>query len=125
MALLAGCLLLLLVFGGMLAAILFPVFQRAREASRRASCIQNMRGVYLACQAYACDNEDRFPPALADVEQSLSEGVTLKCPSSGKPYDYSPPAGKVSELQNPRATVVLRCSEHDVVVSADGGVGRK
>lgn len=43
-----------------LAAILFPVFARARENARRASCQSNMKQLALAAKMYAQDNDDKL-----------------------------------------------------------------
>lgn len=44
-----------------LAAILFPVFARARENARRASCMSNMKQMGLAVMMYAQDYDENYP----------------------------------------------------------------
>jgi prepilin-type N-terminal cleavage/methylation domain-containing protein/prepilin-type processing-associated H-X9-DG protein len=44
----------------MLAAILFPVFARARENARRASCQSNLKQIGLATLQYAQDYDERM-----------------------------------------------------------------
>ncbi|MEO6907795.1 MAG: DUF1559 domain-containing protein [Abditibacteriaceae bacterium] len=44
-----------------LAAILFPVFARARENARRASCQSNLKQLGLAVMMYAQDCDERYP----------------------------------------------------------------
>ncbi|HEX9996387.1 MAG TPA: DUF1559 domain-containing protein [Abditibacterium sp.] len=44
-----------------LAAILFPVFGRARENARRASCQSNLKQIGLALQMYMQDFDSRVP----------------------------------------------------------------
>ncbi len=44
-----------------LAAILFPVFARAREKARQASCASNLRQIGMALQQYLQDYEERYP----------------------------------------------------------------
>lgn len=46
-----------------LAAILFPVFARARERGFRAACATNLRQLAMANAMYAGDNEGRFVAA--------------------------------------------------------------
>jgi len=46
-----------------LAAILFPVFARAREAARRSVCTSNLRQLAQAMAMYLSDYDDRFPVA--------------------------------------------------------------
>lgn len=48
-------LLVVIAIIAILAAILFPVFARAREAARRTSCISNMKQIALATAMYAGD----------------------------------------------------------------------
>jgi prepilin-type N-terminal cleavage/methylation domain-containing protein/prepilin-type processing-associated H-X9-DG protein len=44
-----------------LAAILFPVFARARENARRASCMSNLKQIGLGFQMYTQDYDEKFP----------------------------------------------------------------
>jgi prepilin-type N-terminal cleavage/methylation domain-containing protein/prepilin-type processing-associated H-X9-DG protein len=57
---------LLVVIGiiALLAAILFPVFARARENARRASCQSNLKQIGLAMTQYASDYDSCLPPAV-------------------------------------------------------------
>lgn len=45
----------------LLAAILFPVFARARENARRASCMSNQKQIGLALMQYTQDYDERLP----------------------------------------------------------------
>jgi hypothetical protein len=49
----------------LLAAMLFPAIESAREASRRAGCIGNGKGIGLAMQGYASANAT-LPPAYQE-----------------------------------------------------------
>jgi prepilin-type N-terminal cleavage/methylation domain-containing protein/prepilin-type processing-associated H-X9-DG protein len=62
-------LLVVIAIIAILAAILFPVFARARENARRASCQSNMKQLGLAMIQYAQDYDEKFagisgPPGL-------------------------------------------------------------
>jgi len=46
-----------------LAAILFPVFARARENARRASCLSNLKQIGLGMMMYAQDYDEHYPLA--------------------------------------------------------------
>lgn len=55
-------LLVVVAIISLLAALLFPVFVRAREKARQCACVSNLRQVSLALLQYAQDNDDRCPP---------------------------------------------------------------
>jgi prepilin-type processing-associated H-X9-DG protein len=54
-------LLVVIAIIAILAAILFPVFARAREAARQSSCASNLRQLGMATNMYVQDNEGGFP----------------------------------------------------------------
>jgi prepilin-type N-terminal cleavage/methylation domain-containing protein len=54
-------LLVVLAIISILAAILFPVFARARENARRASCMFNSKQLALGMLMYAQDYDEKFP----------------------------------------------------------------
>jgi prepilin-type N-terminal cleavage/methylation domain-containing protein/prepilin-type processing-associated H-X9-DG protein len=70
-----------------LAAILFPVFARAREAARRSTCQTNLRQLGLGLQMYARDWSERLPPRSNDLKPLvmpyLNDPTVLLCPSDG------------------------------------------
>lgn len=55
-------LLVVIAIIAILAAILFPVFARAREQARRSVCLSNMKQIGLALGMYLQDYEQTFPP---------------------------------------------------------------
>ncbi|HZP84103.1 MAG TPA: DUF1559 domain-containing protein [Chthonomonadaceae bacterium] len=54
-------LLVVIAIIAILAAILFPVFARAREQARRTSCLSNMKQIGLALHMYAQDYDEVLP----------------------------------------------------------------
>ena len=56
-------LLVVIAIIGILAAMVFPVFARARESARKAVCLSNVKNIALALQMYLADNNDTFPPS--------------------------------------------------------------
>lgn len=91
-----------------LAAILFPVFARARENARRASCASNMKQLALGMMMYAQDYDDRlyskvpanyasvwdvaYAPYLADATSWL-----YYCPSANNKFKgRRPPASSTN-----------------------------
>jgi prepilin-type N-terminal cleavage/methylation domain-containing protein/prepilin-type processing-associated H-X9-DG protein len=55
-------LLVVIAIIGILAAMVFPVFARARESARKAVCLSNVKNIALAVQMYLADNNDALPP---------------------------------------------------------------
>ena len=56
-------LLVVIAIIAILAAILFPVFARAREKARQASCLSNLKQLGLGFTMYAQDFDEALPPA--------------------------------------------------------------
>jgi prepilin-type N-terminal cleavage/methylation domain-containing protein/prepilin-type processing-associated H-X9-DG protein len=56
-------LLVVIAIIAILAAILFPVFARAREAARQSSCLSNLKQLGTAMQMYTQDYDERLPGA--------------------------------------------------------------
>jgi len=56
-------LLVVIAIIGILAAMVFPVFARARESARKAVCLSNVKNIALAIQMYLADNNDVLPPS--------------------------------------------------------------
>ena len=54
-------LLVVIAIIAILAAILFPVFARARENARRASCLSNMKQIGLGVMQYTQDFDEKLP----------------------------------------------------------------
>lgn len=54
-------LLVVIAIIALLAAILFPVFGRARENARRSNCQSNLKQLGLGMMQYAQDNDERCP----------------------------------------------------------------
>lgn len=60
-------LLVVIAIIAILAAILFPVFARAREKARQASCMSNLRQMSSAFAMYTQDNDERLPRASNNI----------------------------------------------------------
>ena len=71
-------LLVVIAIIAILAAILFPVFARARENARRASCQSNLKQLGLAMMQYAQDYDDGVPTSYTD-----NTGTTTTNPPPG------------------------------------------
>lgn len=86
-------LLVVIAIIAILAAILFPVFARARENARRASCQSNLKQIGLGIAQYTQDYDETMPRGLtnngvrdivwAGVLQPYIKSTQLfKCPSN-------------------------------------------
>ena len=75
-----------------LAAILFPVFARARENARRASCQSNLKQIGLGILQYVQDYDEKYPSA--NDNGSNAQFVTTSISGVGQ---YASPGG--GELQ--------------------------
>jgi prepilin-type N-terminal cleavage/methylation domain-containing protein len=73
-------LLVVIAIIALLAAILFPVFSRARENARRTSCIGNMKQIGMGFMQYAQDYDERYPTqasaAPAPYADFINQAVT-------------------------------------------------
>ncbi len=65
----------------LLAAVLFPVFARAREKARQTTCVSNMRQLGLGFAQYAQDYDGGYPNAC-----SAAPSLATQCTPSGDPY---------------------------------------
>lgn len=58
-------LLVVIAIIAILAAILFPVFAKAREKARQTACLSNMKQIGLGMMMYMDDNDGVYPPHLS------------------------------------------------------------
>ncbi len=65
-------LLVVIAIIGILVGMLLPAVQAVREAARRATCLNNIRQVVLACHIYESGNQ-RFPPGSSAPNGSAAE----------------------------------------------------
>ncbi len=64
-------LLVVIAIIAILAAILFPVFARARENARRTSCLSNVKQLGLGYMQYTQDYDEMYPLIAATTEQVI------------------------------------------------------
>jgi prepilin-type N-terminal cleavage/methylation domain-containing protein/prepilin-type processing-associated H-X9-DG protein len=66
-------LLVVIAIIGILAAMVFPVFARARESARKAVCLSNVKNIALAVNMYLADNNDTLWPkeTRAEVQEAF------------------------------------------------------
>jgi prepilin-type N-terminal cleavage/methylation domain-containing protein/prepilin-type processing-associated H-X9-DG protein len=78
-------LLVVIAIIGILAAMLFPVFARARESARKIQCLSNVKNIAMAFQMYFTDY-DRFPPNEHDP---VALAYFDTAPGGGEPSSYT------------------------------------
>ncbi len=95
-------LLVVVAIVSILAAILFPVFQKVRENARRTACLSNLRQVGMATVQYAQDNDEMFVATerggeiddaheyyWGDMLQPyIQSWVMLHCPDSAQTIEF-------------------------------------
>lgn len=95
-------LLVVIAIIAILAAILFPVFGRARENARRTSCGSNLRQIMLGFKQYTQDYDERFPIGPNAVDTDFTTGWA----STVQPYIkslavYQCPSDKLDPTRDP------------------------
>lgn len=82
-------LLVVIAIIAILAAILFPVFAKARDKARQASCLSNLKQICNAAMMYVQDYDEKFMRAFTDQEfwpQQLQPYIknwsVYNCPSN-------------------------------------------
>lgn len=69
-------LLVVIAIIAILAAILFPVFARARENARKTNCLSNLKQLGTACLAYAQDYDECFPRYFLIEIAGYNDGIS-------------------------------------------------
>ena len=140
-------LLVVIAIIAILAAILFPVFARAREKARQSSCLSNTKQLALSVLMYVQDYDESFmfanlnPPGTywyVAAEPYIKNAQIRVCPSKSNlacGYGYNMDylgyswgtAGtqttpiKLADIQSPAETVML--SDSNSIYSFYGGRG--
>jgi prepilin-type N-terminal cleavage/methylation domain-containing protein len=114
-------LLVVIAIIAILAAILFPVFAKAREKARTNTCVNNLRQMTIAISMYVQDNEETFFPdpvraAWATYLKPYNEPSIYDCPTkTGKASNDKPEYGinakafglALGDLTEPAAAFLL------------------
>ncbi|RYX85514.1 DUF1559 domain-containing protein [bacterium] len=102
-------LLVVIAIIAILAAILFPVFARARENARRSSCMSNQKQLGLGIMQYTQDYDERYPAGLpvgtwkgvgwaGSINPYVKSAQVFSCPNdlnsssngaTGRPISYA------------------------------------
>ncbi|HOF88293.1 MAG TPA: prepilin-type N-terminal cleavage/methylation domain-containing protein, partial [Armatimonadota bacterium] len=78
-------LLVVIAIIAILAAILFPVFAKAREKARQTHCINNLRQLATAALMWAQDHDETLPSATRWTQDmaALTAPAVFDCPTTG------------------------------------------
>src|SRR3569833_218640 len=100
-------LLVVIAIIAILAAILFPVFAKAREKARQISCASNERQIGLAILQYVQDSDEQFPAGYSNTS----------------PLSFLPGAGWAGSVQPYiKSTGLIKCPDDSTspVSKSDG-----
>ena len=85
-------LLVVIAIIAILAAMLLPALQTARERGRRGSCISNLKQIGTALMQYAQDNREKMPAGNCRASSTVSSALDVAL-AVGKSTDGDPAAG--------------------------------
>jgi prepilin-type N-terminal cleavage/methylation domain-containing protein/prepilin-type processing-associated H-X9-DG protein len=88
-------LLVVIAIIAILAAILFPVFGRARENARRSSCQSNLKQIGLGIAQYTQDYDERLPGATDGNGGKDQLGGWMFYTAFGRPAKFDPAKGSI------------------------------
>ncbi|HUS80581.1 MAG TPA: DUF1559 domain-containing protein [Armatimonadota bacterium] len=128
-------LLVVIAIIAILAAILFPVFAKAREKARQASCTSNLKQLDLALLQYAQDYDEKLPEryrsgfgqwCIAHLEPYMKNTQIGICPSvrSAGAYGYAQDYLNyrlLGDIASPAETVMI--CDAAKVFNSSGGTG--
>lgn len=117
-----GCAIIMIP---VLAAILFPVFAKAREAARKATCQNNLKELSSAMKMYQGDYDGRMPSSPPGTGDQAFENPMSSFYSPGRAKDWvvalHPTYAKqrrVFKCPTDRSTQVSYCYKHAVNLAA-------
>ncbi|MEN6643199.1 MAG: DUF1559 domain-containing protein [Armatimonadia bacterium] len=127
-------LLVVIAIIAILAAILFPVFAKAREKARQSSCLSNLKQLSLACLSYAQDYDERLPQSycvtnprysfIQFLQPYVKSSQVFDCPSASVKSSIAYNGCRCYPFNNMLWTVALGsiATPAETVMMADGTV---
>ena len=79
-------LLVVIAIIAILAAILFPVFARARENARRSACQSNLKQIGLGVAQYTQDYDEKYPAQISSSVPDFATSTTPNYINQIQPY---------------------------------------
>ena len=124
-------LLVVIAIIAILAAILFPVFQKVRENARRASCESNVKQLCLAVVQYTQDSDEEYPVATKapdpnrDGRRGWAGKIYSYIKSTGVYLCPDDPTGPVTNLEGGGAAEIDQPISYgynlNITLNHDGG----
>ncbi|HVK02125.1 MAG TPA: prepilin-type N-terminal cleavage/methylation domain-containing protein [Armatimonadaceae bacterium] len=130
-------LLVVIAIIAILAAILFPVFAKAREKARQASCLANQRQMSTAWLMYAQDFDESVIPWTVTgatnsdgfiwdrlIQPYQKNEQVLRCPSAGDSfvtYTYNANVGGISPTPARALSSLENVAQTPVITDCGGG----
>ncbi len=129
-------LLVVIAIIALLAAILFPVFSRARENARRSSCQSNLKQIGIGVMQYVQDYDDYFPTLHNDTGAGSFAGngnldtgeeawATLIQPYIKNTSVYQCPSEKTDGSSTPTSTSYTDLSYNSFFAITNGAIDVK
>jgi len=120
----AGAAFMLLAALAIFAAILFPVFGRAKDKAQATVCLSNIKQLGVALTMYTTDYQEHLPPADSweeAVAPYIMNAEILACPVTGKHYIFNEALSglDMKDIDNPVETPML----WEPALDAEGLVG--
>jgi prepilin-type N-terminal cleavage/methylation domain-containing protein/prepilin-type processing-associated H-X9-DG protein len=138
-------LLVVIAIIAILAAILFPVFAKAREKARQTSCLSNVKQIALGLNMYAQDYDETYPTSwvqnpepvccltLWDLIQPYVGNAQIRgCPSSKFRYGYNrvaihavycAPVLRMAQVKFPADLIMIADANADRNCLGPAGIG--
>jgi prepilin-type processing-associated H-X9-DG protein len=102
-----GCAVLMIPI---LAAILFPVFAKARESARKATCQANLKQISVALRMYSSDYSGRLPSAGNTASDQTFETTLGRTGVAGRAPTWPQAFGKY--IQGPKTVYFCPSEAH-------------
>ena len=103
-------LLVVIAIIAILAAILFPVFARARENARRSSCQSNLKQIGLGIAQYTQDFDEKYPAVRSggrSWDVMISPYIGIKVDNQSSPLIFRCPSDSTTNGGNPTRSYAL------------------
>lgn len=108
-------LLVVIAIIAILAAILFPVFARAREAARATSCKSNLKQIVMGALMYTQDYDEIIVTSWAGRRNNANVNQRYDVPGSGSNDTY----WMYLILPYTKNTGIYKCPSHNLAIEPD------